>query len=193
MSAAFDLMKRGYAVTVFEAFHTSGGVGTLCDTLLGKVRSLNYKTIRYRGHRELIAFLLNDLRLNDRRALLKDILENAIPVTPQDVVLIFITVSGQKDGRLTQITDARKIYHGHCMGEPWSAIQLTTASGICAVVDLWASGRLADHGFVRQEQVDLDEFLANRFGKCYAMAAREDVSIATRVQREKDSPMGKTG
>ena len=40
----------------YEAFNTSGGVGTLCETLEGKVRSLDYKTIRYRGHRDLMAF-----------------------------------------------------------------------------------------------------------------------------------------
>jgi saccharopine dehydrogenase-like NADP-dependent oxidoreductase len=57
-------------------------------------------------------FLMNELRLNARRAVLKDILENAVPATPQDVVLIFCTVSGWKDGRLVQLTDARKIYHG---------------------------------------------------------------------------------
>ena len=82
----------------YEAFNTSGGVGTLCETLSGKVRTLNYKTIRYRGHRDLMAFLLNELRLNDRRTVLKDILENAVPITVQDVVLIFCTVSGWKDG-----------------------------------------------------------------------------------------------
>src|SRR5918993_1423295 len=101
----------------YEAFNTSGGVGTLCETLGGKVRMLNYKTIRYRGHRDLMAFLMNELRLNDRRALLKDVLENSVPVTPQDVVLIFCTVTGWKEGRLTQVTDARKIYHGDCLGE----------------------------------------------------------------------------
>jgi len=164
----------------YEAFNTSGGVGTLCDTLDGKLRSLNYKTIRYRGHRDLIAFLMNDLRLNDRRHLLKDILENAVPVTPQDVVLIFCTVSGWRDGRLTQVTDARKIYHSSCPvpgradthpAERWSAIQLTTASSLCAVLDLHVAGRLPASGFVRQEQVSLPDFLANRFGKCYATDA----------------------
>src|SRR5205085_4389742 len=45
----------------YEAFNTSGGVGTLCETLAGKVRRLDYKTIRYRGHRDLMAFLLNEL------------------------------------------------------------------------------------------------------------------------------------
>ena len=154
----------------YEAFNTSGGVGTLCETLRGKVRTLDYKTIRYRGHRDLMCFLMNELRLNDRRALLKDILENAVPVTPQDVVLIFCTVSGLKDGRLTQVTDARKIYHGDLFGGRWSAIQITTAGSLCAVVDLFFAGKLPGRGFVKQEEVKLADFLTNRFGKCYANA-----------------------
>jgi saccharopine dehydrogenase-like NADP-dependent oxidoreductase len=157
----------------YEAFNTSGGVGTLCETLRGKVRTLNYKTIRYRGHRDLIAFLMNELRLNDRRALLKDILEHSVPMTPQDVVLIFCTVSGTKDGHLTQITDARKIYAGEYMGARWSAIQMTTACSLCAVVDMHAGGRLPEKGFVRQEQVELEEFLENRFGKVYACTPQD--------------------
>ena len=160
----------------YEAFNTSGGVGTLAETLAGKVRNLDYKTIRYRGHRDLIVFLMNQLRLNDRRPLLKDILESAVPVTFQDVVLIFCTVTGFKDGRLTQITDARKIYHGTCFGERWSAIQITTAGALCAVLDLCLAGKLPATGFVRQEQVNLDDFLANRFGKCYASTA-PDLSV----------------
>lgn len=182
----------------YEAFNTSGGVGTLCDTLAGTVRELNYKTIRYRGHRDLMAFLMNELRLNDRRAVLKDILESAVPVTPQDVVLIFCTVSGWKDGRLTQVTDARKIYHGACpvaggasrggavgngevAPEQWSAIQMTTASSLCAVLDLHIAGKLPDTGFVRQEQVALDDFLANRFGRCYATGQEATPGVAARV------------
>ena len=152
----------------YEAFNTSGGVGTLCETLRGMVRTLNYKTIRYRGHRDLMAFLLNELRLNDDRSVLKSILEKAVPITVQDVVLIFCTVSGWKNGHLIQSTDARKIYHGEWFGGQFSAIQITTAGSLCAVLDLHTQGRLPTKGFVRQEQVRLDEFLANRFGKCYA-------------------------
>ncbi len=33
-----------------EAFQTSGGTSTLPDTFLGKIRELDYKTIRYAGH-----------------------------------------------------------------------------------------------------------------------------------------------
>jgi saccharopine dehydrogenase-like NADP-dependent oxidoreductase len=165
----------------YEAFNTSGGVGTLAETLNGKVRTLDYKTIRYRGHRELIAFLMNELRLNDRRALLKDVLENAIPITVQDVVLIFCTVTGWQNGRLIQTTDARKIYHGVCFDERWSAIQITTAGGLCAVVDLFFKGRLPTQGFVRQEQVDFHDFLKNRFGKCYDCTA-PDLSVKSGIK-----------
>jgi saccharopine dehydrogenase-like NADP-dependent oxidoreductase len=151
----------------YEAFNTSGGVGTLAETLEEQVRTLDYKTIRYRGHRDLIAFLMNELRLNSRRPILKDILENAVPVTPQDLVLIFCTVTGWKDGLLTQVTDARKIYHGEFMGQSCSAIQITTAASLCAVLDLHASGKLPKKGCVRQEQVKLADFLSNRFGQVY--------------------------
>src|SRR5512143_2527332 len=82
----------------YEAFNTSGGLGTLCQTLDGKVRNLNYRTIRYPGHAHIMKALLNDLRLRDRREVLKDILENALPATLQDVVVVFVTVSGVQNG-----------------------------------------------------------------------------------------------
>jgi saccharopine dehydrogenase-like NADP-dependent oxidoreductase len=152
----------------YEAFNTSGGLGTLCETLDGKVRTLNYKTVRYLGHRDLAAFLVNELRLADRREIFKDILEHAVPMTDQDVVIVFCAVTGQSDGRLLQITDARKVYHGEVNGRQWSAIQITTAMGICAVLDMHAQGKLTSQGFVRQEEVTLNDFLANRFGRYYA-------------------------
>ena len=152
----------------YEAFNTSGGLGTLCETLDGKVRTLNYKTVRYQGHRDLAAFLVNELRLSHRREMFKDMLEHAVPMTDQDVVIVFCAVTGQKDGRLLQITDARKVYHDEVNGRQWSAIQITTAMGICAVVDMHAQGKLTSQGFVKQEEVSLKDFLANRFGKHYA-------------------------
>src|SRR5690606_6836830 len=112
--------------------------------------------------------LIRELRLGERRSMLKDIFEHAIPGTIQDVVLVFCVVTGMKDGVSTQISDARKIYHAERFGERWSAIQITTASSLCAVLDLHGSGALPERGFVGQEQVALPAFLANRFGKAYA-------------------------
>src|SRR6202789_1768091 len=121
---------------LYEAFNTSGGLGTLCETLAGKVRNLNYRTIRYPGHAAIMKALLNDLRLRDRRELLRDILENAIPATLQDVVIVFVTVSGRKGGHLVQETYANKIYAREIGGHMLSAIQITTAGGICAGLQL---------------------------------------------------------
>ena len=154
----------------YEAFNTSGGLGTLCETLEGKVRNLNYRTIRYPGHAAIMKALLNDLRLRDRRDLLKDILEDSLPATLQDVVIVFVTVSGLKNGHLVQETYANKIYAREMGDRVVSAIQITTASGICAVLDMLADGALRSVGFVRQEEITLGEFLANRFGRAYAMA-----------------------
>ena len=156
---------------LYEAFNTSGGLGTLCETLAGKVRTPNYRTIRYPGHAAIMKALLHDLRLKDRRDVLKDILERALPTTMQDVVIVFVTVAGLRDGRLQQDTYARKIYSHVLAGKMRSAIQITTASSLCAMLDLLAAGELPRHGFVRQEDVPLAAFLANRFGRVYAADA----------------------
>jgi saccharopine dehydrogenase-like NADP-dependent oxidoreductase len=154
----------------YEAFNTSGGLGTLCDTLDGKVENLNYKTARYPGHRDIVKLLVRDLHLGTRREVFKDVLETAIPITYQDVVLIFVTVNGWIDGRLTQESYARKIYAQTVNGRLMSAIQVTTACGICAMMDLLVERKLPQKGFVRQEEARLSEFLSNRFGRYYATA-----------------------
>src|SRR5215471_4522152 len=151
----------------YEAFNTSGGLGTLCETLAGRAREVNYKTIRYVGHSEPMKFLIEELRLGECRKQLKEILERAVPVTFQDVVVTFCTVIGSRSGQLVQITDGRKVYHQDLGGRPWSAIQITTAASVCAVLDLFVSGQLPRRGFVRQEQVDFETFIVNRFGKHY--------------------------
>jgi len=151
----------------YEAFNTSGGLGTLCDTLEGKVRELNYKTVRYSGHCDRMKLLVDELRMSEHREQFKEILERAVPVTFQDVVVTFCTVTGWRKGLLVQKSDARKIYHQQIGDEMWSAIQITTAAGICAVLDLHVAGRLPRRGLVTQEQVTIGEFLDNRFGEYY--------------------------
>ncbi|GAB3651803.1 saccharopine dehydrogenase family protein [Ramlibacter alkalitolerans] len=154
----------------YEAFNTSGGLGTLCETLEGRVRNLDYKTVRYPGHRNLMQFLLRELQLESDQATLKDILRRSMPATMQDVVLVFVTVSGMKRGSFLQEVFARKIFAERARDHQLSAIQITTAAGICAAVDLFRDGKLPQSGFAAQEQVRLPDFLANRFGCAYEKA-----------------------
>lgn len=151
----------------YESFHTSGGLGTLPRTWEGRIGHLEYKTIRYPGHRAAMHMLLHELRLRERRALLKELLEGAIAATKQDVIVILAAASGLRGGRLVQESYSARILGRQLRGQWLSAIQHTTAASICTALDLVGSGRLAQAGFVAQESIALADFLANRFGRVY--------------------------
>lgn len=152
----------------YEAFNTSGGLGSLAELYTGKIQSMNYKTMRYPGHCEKMRLLMNDLRLNEDRGTLKRILENAIPKTYQDIVIVYVTVEGMKQGELTEKSFVKKVYPEVIRQLEWSAIQVSTASGVCAVVDLVLGQENEYRGLILQEKFQLSRVLENRFGKYYA-------------------------
>lgn len=177
----------------YEAFYTSGGVGSLIETLrsAGKTTResrIAYKSIRYPGHRDLMKFLLQDLRLGVEhseptaggrrfdRAAAVDLLEHGIPRTLDDVVVVFVNVVGVRDGRREQVNFRRAVRATRLLGRVWPAIELTTAAGVCAMVDLHRRGDLPRTGFIRQEDCPLEAFNATTFGLAY-----EDPSSLERV------------
>src|SRR6266481_4868926 len=162
--------------TLYEAFNTSGGLGSLGETHGAHVESMNYKTMRYPGHCQQMRLLMNDLKLNHDRGTLKRILENAVPQTLQDVVIVYAAITGTQDGQLREENYVNKIYPQLIAGRLWSAIQVTTAAGITAVVDLVLEHPGQYSGFVAQEQFRLTEILANRFGRYYAPGGTKHVS-----------------
>ena len=153
--------------TDFEAFNTSGGLGTLARSMQKKVRNLDYKTLRYLGHRDLMKFLLFDLKLNEYRAILKQVLESAVPTTAQDLVVVLCCVEGKRNGILTQQTYTKTVRHGDLAGRHWSAIQLITASSAASVADLVLTNRLPHKGYVRQEEIDFGDFCSTPYGKLF--------------------------
>ena len=163
-----DLEELTHDGLEYECFNTSGGLGTLAETLKGRARRVTYRTIRYPGHCAILKLLLHDLGLERRRDLLKDIFETALPRTDQDVVLVYCTATGHKDGVLRERSFINKTVARQIDGRHWSAIQITTAAGILAAVDLMRTGKLPSAGFVGQEQVQLSDFLATGFGALYA-------------------------
>src|SRR6201997_1438620 len=160
----------------YEAFNTSGGLGSLAKTHGARVELMNYKTIRYPGHCEQMRLLMNDLKLNHDRATLKRILENAVPQTLQDVVIVYVAVTGTQDGQLREENYVNKVYPQVIAGRLWSAIQVTTAAGITAVADLVLQNKGQFSGFVAQEQFRLIDIIANRFGRYYALGGTKDIS-----------------
>lgn len=167
----------------YEAFNTSGGLGTLCESLENKVNNLNYRTVRYPGHRDAMKLLLQDLRLGEDPSLMKQILERAIPVTLQDLVLIFVTVSGYKDSKYVQESFVRKIYHQEINGQERSAIQVATASSVCAALDLMMEKKLPLSGFVRQEDIKFSDFISNRFGQSYQSPLSDNTLNTANLRR----------
>ena len=162
---------------LYEAFNTSGGLGSLGETYTGKVQNMNYKTMRYPGHCDIIRLLMNDLRLNHDRDTLKRIMENAIPRTVQDVVIVYVSVNGMQNGELREEIYINKVYPQKIAGNLWSAIQVTTASGITAVLDLILTNPGDYQGMVTQEQFPLKAIIENRFGKYYAAGGNKDDSF----------------
>jgi saccharopine dehydrogenase-like NADP-dependent oxidoreductase len=152
----------------YEAFNTSGGVGSLVQSYLGKVKHMSYKTIRYPGHCAKIKFLMNDLKLNEDRKTLKHIFEHSIPKTYQDVVLVYVSVTGEQADQLIERSYVKKFYPKEIDTHSWSAIQLTTASSLCAVVDLVLQQPSQYQGLIKQEQFNLEAILQNRFGEYLA-------------------------
>jgi len=107
------------------------------------------------------------LKLNEDRDTLKRILENAIPKTYNDVVLVYVSVTGKQNSDLIEEHYYKKIYPQVIADLRWSAIQVTTAAGVCGVVDIVLNNPNAYKGLVLQEAFSLEEFMANQFGQYY--------------------------
>jgi len=178
--------------TLYEAFNTSGGLGSLADSHGARCEAMNYKTIRYPGHCAQMQFLMNDLKLNHDRKTLKQVLENAVPQTLQDVVIVYVEVTGTQDGELREENYVNKVYPQVIAGRLWSAIQVTTAAGITAVVDLVLQHPQHYKGFVPQEKFSMPDILRNRFGRYYAQGGTKDLSAEVVVSGKAGRQRGLT-
>lgn len=153
--------------TRLEAFHTSGGLGTLCETFEGRTQHLDYKTLRYPGHCELLRFFFDELLLRERPELAGEILVNAKPPVDDDVVYLYVAVEGQTVHGLNRHQYVRAWYPRELAGRTWRAISWTTAASAVAVVDLVAQGKVRASGFLRQEEVRFADLLATRTGALF--------------------------
>ncbi len=151
-----------------EAFATSGGLGTMCETFDNRVRHLNYKTIRYPGHCQLMRFFFNELFMKERRDLAGEILVNAKPPVNDDVVYVHAAVEGLKEGHLRREEWVRSYFPKEIAGGVWKAISWTTSASVCAVLEMVSEGDLLAQGFLKQEEIPLDLFLKTRTGALFA-------------------------
>lgn len=151
-----------------EAFTTSGGLGTMCETYAGLVENLDYKSIRYPGHAKLMNFFFHELLMREDRKKAGEILVNAKPPVSEDVVYVHASAEGWHQGRLAREEFVRAYYPKTIAGRHWRAISWTTAASICAVIELVSNGTLPDTGFIKQEEIALEQFLKTKHGRLYS-------------------------
>lgn len=151
----------------FEAFSTSGGLGTMCETYNGKVDTLNYKTMRYPGHAKLMKFLLYELIMKDNRQQLEEILTNAKPPVQEDVVYVYAVVEGWKNEKINREEYYRAFHPLIIDGHKWRAISWTTAASLAATIELVAEKALPLKGFLKQEEIPFEKFLATTNGSLF--------------------------
>lgn len=150
----------------YEAFNTSGGVGTLIPSIQHAAENINYKTIRYKGHKDHMKMLLADLRFANNQDALVRHMQETIPSITKDVVVIFIQVVGNDPitGQLRSEQYGKNVYGTN----KFSAIQITTAAGVCLAVDWWAHGSEGNtQSFCATQDISWEFFCKSPFGIPY--------------------------
>jgi saccharopine dehydrogenase-like NADP-dependent oxidoreductase len=146
-----------------EAANTSGGIGSLADTYCGIAQQVNYKTLRYPGHWTATK-VLQQLGLAEEFDTYVDLFNKYIPVTSDDVIYILINAIGWVDGTKVVRTYKNCIYST----EAATAIQISTAGGVMAVLDIWANGHLDSmRGWIKQENLSYNSVWASKYSTAY--------------------------
>lgn len=157
-----------------EAFHTGGGASRLPQLLQGKVRSLDYKTIRYKGHCEKMKALL-DLGFAENeplsvgnalitsREMFLELLKKRLTFEEPDAVLMLVSARGKRDGReerlnyrLVDLFDNRT---------SMTAMMRTTSFPTSIIAQMMFDGRIGERGVFTAEEVVPAEPLLTELGK----------------------------
>ena len=152
---------------MLEAFTTSGGLGTICETFHGKIANIDYKSMRYPGHMRLMNFFFHELLMRERRDLAGEILTNAKPPVNDDIVYVHVSAEGMLDGRLQRREFVRAYRPIELAGGAQTAIAWTTSASVVAVIEMVRDGTLPQRGFLKQEEIPLASFLATTTGRLF--------------------------
>lgn len=174
------IVKNGFLTTVpaledynivsidgieYEAFNTSGGLGTFGSKCLDIVNvsphvNISYQTLRYPGHRDLMKFLLSDMQFEKDKKGFVTLLDKVLPKNNNDKVVIMVEV----DGKIGDSFAVRSYENCIYATETFTAIQLTTAGSLVSVVS-WILAELelnnlqsfVTKGLLRNEDIPLYE------------------------------------
>lgn len=152
-----------------EAFQTSGGTSTLPETFLGKVKELDYKTIRYWGHFEKFRTMIElglcsseeievDGKMITPRKVFGKLLEKNLPADEPDYVLIRLEFYGKKNGENEWFN--YDIVDKYDEETGLSAMMRTTAFPASIIAQMMAKGEVSKRGATPQEiAIDSEKFV----------------------------------
>ena len=153
-----------------EAFQTSGGTSTLPDTFIGKIRELDYKTIRYAGHCEKFKTMIDlglcsseeivvDYAKVTPRKVFGDLLQKHLPADGPDYVLVRLDFVGEKNGETNKLRYDIVDKQDEATG--LSAMMRTTAFPASIIAQMMASGDVLERGATPQEKaIDPAKFVS---------------------------------
>lgn len=147
----------------YEEDLTSGGAADLPQALTGKVRSLNYKTLRHPGHYSWVQKQIIGLgNTNDPIAALQHNMEAQIPHIENDQIILYAAVEGKDaNGTLRRHEIAKRIKPQKIGKHTLRAIQTTTAAPLLQTAKWLLES--STESVTLQSQIDPDKFLNGNF------------------------------
>ena len=153
-----------------EAFHTSGGASLLPEMFEGKVRHLDYKTIRYPGHCEKFKTLMDlgfassepimaGSNVLTSREMFFELLKRKLAGNGPDVVLVRVAVTGTRQAK--KETLEFNLIDSFDKNDNITAMMRTTSYPTSVIAQMLTSGTIGTHGVNTPEQcVPLQPFLS---------------------------------
>jgi lysine 6-dehydrogenase len=143
-----------------EAFNTSGGISTLTELLEGRVKNLDYKTVRYKGHCEKFKTLL-DLgfatnepilvggSVKTNREFFADLLRKKLDFGDKDLIVARATITGRKGGAEKMLVYEFVDYYDDAT--KMTAMMRTTAFPTTIIAQMLAHGIITERGVLPPE------------------------------------------
>jgi lysine 6-dehydrogenase len=153
-----------------EAFQTSGGTSTLPDTFTGRLKELDYKTIRYAGHCEKFKTMIDlglcssePLKVNGTevapRKVFGRLLEEQLPADGPDYVLVRLEFVGSRNEERVRLFYDIVDKYDEMTG--LSAMMRTTSFPASIIAQMMAAGDVKRRGATPQELViDPERFVS---------------------------------
>jgi saccharopine dehydrogenase-like NADP-dependent oxidoreductase len=155
-----DVKPLSIRGVLYEEAFTSGGAANLPQALAGKVKNLDYKTLRYPGHYAWAQSILAEAPPDvDRVEFLHGRMLETVPrVENDDLVVIYTAVEGRDRRKALHRMEYSQVVRPYKVGQHrLQAIQSTTAAGLAEAARLLLKTRRS--GVVHQTDIPTDEFL----------------------------------